>query len=154
MEPEIEKETNENPMNEKTAPAIIGINGKWYDISSFMKYHPGGEQVLKDFVGKDATVLFRIWHEYKVLPEMINKGLIHPCKTVPNYALNIDTLDKKLLALHSDLLSNGAYKLNIIWIVQKILFIVACYAISFFGLKYAIFYENENRNKYKLMCAM
>ena len=36
----------------------IVIQGKVYDISSFMKMHPGGENIIGSYVSQDATVSF------------------------------------------------------------------------------------------------
>ncbi|KIM93577.1 hypothetical protein OIDMADRAFT_208040 [Oidiodendron maius Zn] len=36
----------------------IVIHEKVYDISKFIDEHPGGEEVLKDVAGRDATVAF------------------------------------------------------------------------------------------------
>lgn len=36
----------------------LAINGKIYDVSGFVDEHPGGEEVLLDEAGKDATEAF------------------------------------------------------------------------------------------------
>ncbi len=40
---------------------LVRINGSWYDIADYMDSHPGGD-IIKEFIGKDATVMFRLWH--------------------------------------------------------------------------------------------
>ena len=35
--------------------AWMTINGKVYDVSKYLEDHPGGEEVLLDLVGQDAT---------------------------------------------------------------------------------------------------
>lgn len=37
---------------------LVGVNGKWYDMTSFIPKHPGGP-VIEQFIGKDATVPFK-----------------------------------------------------------------------------------------------
>jgi cytochrome b involved in lipid metabolism len=36
----------------------IKIHHKWYDVTSFKKIHPGGENILKKYKNKDATKAF------------------------------------------------------------------------------------------------
>lgn len=36
----------------------LAINGKVYDVSKFLDEHPGGEEVILDEAGKDATEAF------------------------------------------------------------------------------------------------
>jgi cytochrome b involved in lipid metabolism len=33
----------------------LTIDEKVYDVTNFLKSHPGGEEILRDFVGKDAS---------------------------------------------------------------------------------------------------
>ena len=37
---------------------VIGIEGKWYDVTDFVSVHPGGP-IIEHFIGKDATTVFR-----------------------------------------------------------------------------------------------
>ena len=36
----------------------IKIYDKWYDVTNFLKIHPGGENILKKYNNKDATKAF------------------------------------------------------------------------------------------------
>jgi len=42
----------------------VVLNGKIYDITPFVDEHPGGESVLKDVAGKDATTAFSEEHDH------------------------------------------------------------------------------------------
>ena len=42
----------------------IVISGKVYDVTLFMKYHPGGEGILMTCAGKDATIMYNKYHSY------------------------------------------------------------------------------------------
>ena len=37
---------------------LIIVNGSVLDVTKFIKIHPGGQQVLKDYAGGDATTVF------------------------------------------------------------------------------------------------
>lgn len=37
----------------------MAIEGKVYDVTSFLNNHPGGAEALKKYSGKDATQAFR-----------------------------------------------------------------------------------------------
>ncbi|KAJ9470429.1 Acyl-CoA dehydrogenase [Diplonema papillatum] len=45
----------------------VVIDGDVYDLSKFGKMHPGGEAVLKEYAGKDATEVFFEQHRLDVL---------------------------------------------------------------------------------------
>eukprot|EP01091_Cochliopodium_minus_P002468 TRINITY_DN12327_c0_g1_i1.p1 TRINITY_DN12327_c0_g1~~TRINITY_DN12327_c0_g1_i1.p1 ORF type:complete len:109 (-),score=28.10 TRINITY_DN12327_c0_g1_i1:97-423(-) len=54
---ELKKHDNEND-------AWISINNKVYNITEYVKYHPGGKQILMDVSGKDATKTFLEYHKW------------------------------------------------------------------------------------------
>eukprot|EP00933_Yihiella_yeosuensis_P001533 TRINITY_DN10252_c0_g1_i1.p1 TRINITY_DN10252_c0_g1~~TRINITY_DN10252_c0_g1_i1.p1 ORF type:complete len:530 (+),score=105.16 TRINITY_DN10252_c0_g1_i1:124-1713(+) len=45
------------------------IDGKVYDVSKFMKVHPGGAGILRQFAGKDCTKEFFAFHKASVLSQ-------------------------------------------------------------------------------------
>lgn len=52
------------PASEK--PVLIGVRGKWYDVTNFAASHPGGDVIL-EYAGRDATAVFVAYHHDKVL---------------------------------------------------------------------------------------
>jgi cytochrome b involved in lipid metabolism len=44
--------------------AWIILHGKVYNIGPYLPYHPGGRQILKSSLGKDATALFEKYHPW------------------------------------------------------------------------------------------
>eukprot|EP00960_Hanusia_phi_P016595 488697-Hanusia_phi.AAC.2 len=42
----------------KKQDGYVIIDGVVYDVTDFFQHHPGGPQVLMEFLGKDATVKF------------------------------------------------------------------------------------------------
>lgn len=48
-----------------TKSKLWKIHGKWYDLSSYMKRHPGGEMILKQTQGQgDVSALFETYHAF------------------------------------------------------------------------------------------
>jgi cytochrome b involved in lipid metabolism len=68
----------------------IMIENKWYDVTDFLKIHPGGESILKKYHKKDVTEKFysikkhsnyikaleQFLIEDKILLEKLNKNKI------------------------------------------------------------------------------
>jgi cytochrome b involved in lipid metabolism len=51
-----------------------------YNITPYMKYHPGGAEILMKAVGKDGTVLFNKYHPWVNAQALLEKcliGLLH-----------------------------------------------------------------------------
>ena len=42
----------------RESPIYIKIDNNWYNVTSFKKIHPGGENILKKYKNKDATKAF------------------------------------------------------------------------------------------------
>ena len=50
------------------------IRGKAYDITDFLKTHPGGESLLSQAIGRDATSLFESYHlRDEIADQMLKK---------------------------------------------------------------------------------
>lgn len=43
----------------------VKISDRWYDLSHFLKTHPGGEDILRKYHKKDATQKFYSIHRHK-----------------------------------------------------------------------------------------
>ena len=55
----------------KESDAWIIVDGKVYDVTSFLSSHPGGKKILLLECGKDATKKFHLFHQGKVLEEHV-----------------------------------------------------------------------------------
>ncbi len=42
----------------------ISLHGKVYNIGPYLHYHPGGVDIFKSCLGKDASVLFEKYHRW------------------------------------------------------------------------------------------
>lgn len=54
-----------------TGKCLIGFEGKVYDLSMWLPYHPGGDLAISHLVGKDATDQIRAFHPPYVWETMI-----------------------------------------------------------------------------------
>jgi cytochrome b involved in lipid metabolism len=64
----------------KSAEPWIAVHGNVYNVTKFVRLHPGGADVLKQVAGTDATVHFDASHPVKVLDKWKAKLLIGPLK--------------------------------------------------------------------------
>ena len=51
-------------------------NGKVYNISQYIHYHPGGVPILMRGAGKDCTALFNKYHRWVNIESMLSKCVI------------------------------------------------------------------------------
>lgn len=49
------------------------VKGKVYNLSPYMKYHPGGADILKIALGKDCTKLFNKYHAWVNIEMLLEK---------------------------------------------------------------------------------
>ena len=52
------------------------IHGKVYDLTKFLDEHPGGEEVLMEYLGYDATMAFRGVGHSRAAVKMLEKYLL------------------------------------------------------------------------------
>ncbi|ODM90275.1 Cytochrome b5 reductase 4 [Orchesella cincta] len=62
MSREITKE--ELAQHNKQTDAWMAIRGKVYDVTDFLRKHPGGKSSIMQGIGKDATGMFNQAHNY------------------------------------------------------------------------------------------
>ena len=56
---------NNHKMHFTTKSKLWKIHGKWYDLTGYMKRHPGGETILKQTQGQgDVSALFETYHAF------------------------------------------------------------------------------------------
>lgn len=73
----------------------MAIFGKVYNVTPYMKYHPGGVDELMRGAGKNATDLFVQVHQWVNIQNMLEKCLLGPLDTSPQI-LNSPKLGEKL----------------------------------------------------------
>lgn len=54
----------------------MALEGKVYNVSAYLPFHPGGEREVLRGAGKDATALFMKVHPWVNISNMLNECLI------------------------------------------------------------------------------
>ena len=55
---------NKCPIREKARrEGLVLYDGNWYNVAKFVTYHPGGEEVLSQYLGCDITFVFKVMHK-------------------------------------------------------------------------------------------
>eukprot|EP01064_Diplonema_japonicum_P031473 TRINITY_DN5650_c0_g1_i1.p1 TRINITY_DN5650_c0_g1~~TRINITY_DN5650_c0_g1_i1.p1 ORF type:complete len:431 (+),score=39.23 TRINITY_DN5650_c0_g1_i1:41-1333(+) len=125
---------------------LVGYDGKLYDITKFARYHPGGEELLKMFSGKDVSMQVRAFHERNVMQGRESVGTY------------IDTTDKDPAAkgykiLTDTLRAEGLFETSYEWYTKKALFCASflilcvflirqgCYVLA--GMALALFFQQS-----------
>lgn len=60
----------------KVSDCLMALHGRVYDVSLYMKYHPGGHLQVMRGAGKDATALFSKVHPWVNLDKMLEKFFV------------------------------------------------------------------------------
>jgi len=68
---EITKE--ELSLHNKKNDLWLAVNGGVFDLTLYLEYHPGGEDMLMKGAGKDATALFNYHHPWINLHNLVGK---------------------------------------------------------------------------------
>jgi L-lactate dehydrogenase (cytochrome) len=82
----------------RQSSAWIVIDSKVFDVSSFLRDHPGGRNTLMQYAGQDATGAFHSMHAPEVLKQVAEKYVIgvveeppkitsHPCRSTTSLAV-------------------------------------------------------------------
>ncbi|NXJ10595.1 CYB5B protein, partial [Odontophorus gujanensis] len=79
------------------------IHGRVYDVTRFLEEHPGGEEVLLEQAGRDATESFEDVGHSTDAREMLKQyyiGEIHPVRTSPLANTGWNTVEVCLYVTH------------------------------------------------------
>lgn len=103
---------------------LIGIDGKWYDVSNFISKHPGGP-VIQHFLGKDATIVF---HTYGHSDSMLKYR-----KPVGTYKrVNETPADQDFEKLMKDFKRNGYFETDWGFYNRKFVFCAMLWSLAFY----------------------
>ena len=59
----------------------IAYNGRVYNVSPYLPYHPGGDDVILQWGGKDCTKVFNKFHAWVNCDSMLSKCYLGPLGT-------------------------------------------------------------------------
>lgn len=54
------------------------INDNVYDVSEFLKKHPGGAKIILAHAGRDATKAFESFHQAEIIDQNLGPEYTHP----------------------------------------------------------------------------
>lgn len=97
-------------------PMRVGVRGIWYDVTSVVDYHPGGNVIL-EYVGKDATFVFEAFHSASALKRAREVGTYHFAET---------QFQKDITRLHRALVRDGFFKPQYLWMYERCCILVLC----------------------------
>eukprot|EP01061_Rhynchopus_euleeides_P018376 TRINITY_DN30393_c0_g1_i1.p2 TRINITY_DN30393_c0_g1~~TRINITY_DN30393_c0_g1_i1.p2 ORF type:complete len:437 (+),score=199.19 TRINITY_DN30393_c0_g1_i1:105-1415(+) len=109
---------------------LIGYDGKLYDIARFAKHHPGGEELLRHFVGRDVSIQVRAFHERDVMEGRAQVGTYHD-------TTDCDPAAKGYKDLIERFRHEGYFRTSYTWYLGKMMFcfawLVACLSLLQMG---------------------
>jgi fatty acid desaturase len=74
---------------------IVKIYNKYYDISNFIKIHPGGEKILESCEAIDATNAFESYHAFSDMNKIEKIMKKYECNNPPYYIESTDSTFNK-----------------------------------------------------------
>ncbi|XP_013399502.1 sphingolipid 10-desaturase [Lingula anatina] len=102
---------------------LVGVDGNWYDVTNFLKHHPGGP-VIEQFIGQDATHVF---HAYG------HEGVLKHRKPVGTYKMPIrhpaDADFEKLIQFAKE---KGYFETDFVWYLKKMFVAFMLLAVAFY----------------------
>ncbi|CAD5115661.1 unnamed protein product [Dimorphilus gyrociliatus] len=104
----------------KSGKKLVGVNGNWYDVTNFIKIHPGGP-IIEEFVGKDATDVFL---------SNGHKGVLKRWRPVGTYQMKErHPADKEFVELLNLFKSKGWFETSWTFYAGKLLFVYSLWTI-------------------------
>ena len=104
------------------------IEGRVYDVSGFIKRHPGGS-VIKFQLGTDASDAFRAFHVRSAKANKMLRSL--PSREVSSADAADDALSRDFEVLRSELLAEGYFEPNPTHVVYRFIEVLVLYYVGF-----------------------
>lgn len=111
-----------------SGPILVGVRGTWYDVTSYVKHHPGGDVIL-EYAGRDATAIFVANHDERILKRHKRAGEYEWDEARPKG----DALEGDFLALAREFETEGLFVTSMAWFRSR-LYIWAAFLAATLGL--------------------
>eukprot|EP00163_Fabomonas_tropica_P027812 TRINITY_DN546_c0_g1_i1.p1 TRINITY_DN546_c0_g1~~TRINITY_DN546_c0_g1_i1.p1 ORF type:complete len:441 (-),score=139.52 TRINITY_DN546_c0_g1_i1:1373-2695(-) len=115
---------------------ILFLNGQWYDVTSWVPYHPGGP-LIKNYHLQDATAIFEAMHSEETIGKLKTqfKPMLPDNPHLPNFTPETPQVMKDFAALRAKFEKEGRFETKAWWYFYKTfttycLLFTALYAIS------------------------
>lgn len=109
--------------NDHNTKKLIGYRNQWYDITNFIRRHPGGD-VIEKFVGKDATSVIQTFHKNNVMKHW---------KPYAEFNSDFDKFEIEMQELETYLTENGYYGTSVAWYLKKCFYILVLFTIILYA---------------------
>eukprot|EP01060_Flectonema_neradi_P017247 TRINITY_DN240_c3_g4_i2.p1 TRINITY_DN240_c3_g4~~TRINITY_DN240_c3_g4_i2.p1 ORF type:complete len:440 (+),score=37.49 TRINITY_DN240_c3_g4_i2:63-1382(+) len=126
---------------------LVGYDGNLYDVTKFVPYHPGGEEILRRFIGKDVSIQVRAFHTTDVL-----KGRTVVGKYTDLTDKDPAATDYKLLM--EKMKSEGLFEATNTWYAIKFFVTFCLFVATVFLLSVAAGTEQDQRGPYLVWSAI
>ena len=107
------------------------INGQWYDLTQWQNIHPGGQEILQNLNGRDATDAFYSLHSEEAIKRL---SRLKPCSSlyIQSALPHIEPTELTLSfrQLRENLIQNGYFNRSIFW---DLFYHLSVYVLCLFG---------------------
>ncbi|KAL5457343.1 hypothetical protein EMCRGX_G034592 [Ephydatia muelleri] len=121
-------------LHKKHDDCWIIIHGKVYNVTPWLKRHPGGAKVLLHYAGDDATVAFESFHNDKAYAQRYMVPF-HIGYIVSEQA-QLPEISRDFLKMRKTFEAEGLFKVKPLFFIAHFLHIIAMHWMAFFVLWY------------------
>ena len=118
----------------------IEIEGSVYDVSEWMKKHPGGERVIECLGGRDASLPFLLNHQPWVRERYLKSmliGILEPKLKANKY----DALTTDFIDLYNQLMAKGWFETSYAYYAKKVMVLFGMLIGAIYCFHLARFYD-------------
>lgn len=107
---------------------VIGIDGQWYDVTAFIEHHPGGD-IIKEFIGKDASNIFWSYHPPNTLARRKPCGQYQVDEMNPGMQ---DPVEREVIEFGHEMRNKGWFDTDYTWLFTKYAITLALLGLVFY----------------------